>query len=117
MADIEFRRGDTSSENVTLLRGGTPIDVSAARSIRFTAKRRMLDATALISKSLADGIVVVDAAQGKVQVQIDPADTVDFPPDVVLLWDVELVESDGTTSTPASGDMLILGDISTPVAP
>lgn len=57
--------------------GGSVVDLSAYSNFWFQAKRRHtdLDTEALFTKVYFDGIEVIDAAEGVIEVTVLPADT------------------------------------------
>ena len=112
---IEFPRGDDAMLPVVVTRpaGGAVVDLTGA-ALRFTAKRKRkaLDVDAIIVKTLGDGIVVTDAANGEAVIVIEPEDTDDFTRQLTLQCDLQMVESDGTITTVADGTLTVTLDVS-----
>lgn len=101
--DIEFKMPD----------GVSPLNLTGAQSIKFTAKRSSLDEQAMIQKALGAGITVVSAVAGTATIAIDAIDTWWIEP-TTLAWDCEIVDSAGKTRTAATGSLQLLGDVTRP---
>lgn len=78
-ATIEMAQGATKAFRIqaTLGEGGSAVDLSDWGSLSFMAKRRYTDADddALIHKVLFDGVEIIDAVDGTVEITIAAADT------------------------------------------
>jgi hypothetical protein len=114
-------RGDTRTLSVAAKQsdGTTPQDLTDV-DLWFTAKRWLSqpDADAVITKDLTDGLAVTDAPAGLAEVSIDPEDTSDLTPSRVLLhWDLQGRDADGTVVTLAQGKLRILADVTLTTTP
>jgi hypothetical protein len=70
--------GDTKVLEVTVLDGdGEPVDITGT-TIRWQLARLATDDTPLITKSVGDGIAIVDGAAGRFDVTLDPEDTAEL---------------------------------------
>lgn len=58
-------------------------------TFRFTAKRKITESDALLTKSLGSGVSIVDGPAGKAKIEILPADTAGFTKDTDLICDVQ----------------------------
>lgn len=104
MSDLVMTRGDDVTFDVDLA------DVGDALAATFSAKRatRDADVDALIRKDLEDG-VTVDETGAHVTVAAD--DTRDLVAPMVLVWDIEVVDAGGLTTTVAGGYLRIEADV------
>lgn len=82
---------------------GNPVNLSGA-TITFKATKRR-NGEAVISKSLGDGIAMIDAGQGRHSVTLSPADTVDLRG--VLFWHIRVTDAAGRVSTTNIGTVAI----------
>lgn len=83
-------------------------------SLTFTAKAAVTDSVAAITKSVGSGVVIAAQSSTSItyEVTLDPDDTDDLPArETRLIWDVELVENDGWTSTPIGGVLVVRPDV------
>lgn len=112
---LTIKRGDTRRIPVQLFdESGDPMPMSQVDEVFFTLKRKKsdLDIAALIAKSLADGVEVVDSGTGQVQVVIDPSDTLGITGYARgLHWDIQVVTTTGDVFTMAEGLMAIEADV------
>lgn len=83
--------------------GDATVDLDPADAIKFRAARREgdlgADGTALIVKSRGSGIVDVVTAEGKFQIQLEPADTVALTDDEALVYECILTKADVSMDT------------------
>ena len=118
MANITMSRGDSVVLSGSLTLGGDPYDLSGA-SLWFTAKTKHTDADedAIFQKTVGDGITVVSAAQGLISVAIDPDDTSSLSAvKTQLVWDLQVVDSEGNVYTAASGYLIVNPDVTESIA-
>lgn len=112
---LTVKRGDTRKIPVQLFdENEEAMPLSQVSEVFFTLKRKKsdLDASALIAKSLGDGVEVVDAETGHVQVVIDPIDTTGITGYARgLHWDIQVVTQTGEVYTVAEGLMAIEADV------
>ena len=114
MANFTFTRGDTVVLSGAVTLGGDPYNLTGA-TLWCTAKSKHTDADvdAIFQKTLGDGITVVNAAAGLYTIQIDPADTEALSKvKTVLVYDVQLMDSNSKIYTIASGNFIIHPDVS-----
>jgi hypothetical protein len=111
MTTLSMTRGDDRTLDLAVTFDGAPVDLSGAQ-LWWTAKMRHLDtdADAVIRKSSADGITVVDAAGGLATVAIKPEDTATLPGSNALWWDLQ-VKSGGLVHTIAKGRLVVNADV------
>lgn len=113
MSDITIYRGDTVKLNVAVTVGGVVFDLTGC-TIWFTAKNLYTDADpGVFQKStLNGGIVVTSAPNGLCQVTILPADTSgQAATKIMLLWDCQVKTSTGLIYTVASGNLIVIPDV------
>lgn len=93
--------GDTVPIVLSLKRNGVAYSPTVSDAIAlFKANITDADSAALISKTLADGIVVSGST---VTVTITPGDQVAFSATTTLHWAVRLLETNGADTTIADG--------------
>ncbi len=113
MATLAMTRGDRRTILVTVTDvNGDPVNL-ASYLIRFTAKRKVRDSdsSAVIAKSIGDGVTVTDAPGGLLSITIDPEDTSGLPSvSTTLVWDMQ-VNGGGGPETIVSGTLLITPDV------
>ena len=106
-------RGDTIILDMAIAQAGEALNLTGY-AITFTAKKDIKDsdgAVTTIQKTLGSGIVVTDAADGKIRITLASADTEDFPDvDTTYICDVQ-VKKDGIVSTVAKGTMTVTPDV------
>lgn len=105
--------GDTVLFDLAITRDGLPVDLTGA-TLWFTAKRSPadVDADAVFQKSTGSGISVSDAAGGLARVTVAPTDTSTLSnTDQTLECDVQLKEADGTVTTVARGQLILIPQI------
>jgi hypothetical protein len=111
--NIKVLKGDSIVLKLTIKRGTVAVNLTGA-SLWFTAKTGVAQADpGVFQKTIGSGIVVTDAAGGLAQVTIAPADTSGLTVPTTLLYDIQLLESTGTKTTVASGNLTIMPDITT----
>ena len=110
--NFTLTRGDSQLFVGTLTPGAGRTFATPIAGITFTAKRAITNAAALFTKTAT--IVAESPTAISYSVTLDPADTSAEPSrDVSLVFDVELVEADGWTSTPVRGVLLVTPDVTT----
>lgn len=107
---VTMYRGDSRTLRVTVTSGGSPVDLTGY-SIAFTV-RPDEDADAVITKSSADPteINITDAANGRLEIYLQPADTENLQLRSYD-YDVEITSPTGVVSTVVVGTLTILKDI------
>lgn len=111
--DLEMYRGNTKAFNLSFARGGTPINLTGA-TITFSLKELLSDLTYVLQKTLAGGGIVSAApTTGQAQLQFGPNDTKALYAPKNFVYDVELVEANGTTTTFFTGVFSLLADVTT----
>jgi hypothetical protein len=129
MAHLTAKKGDTIPLEVAMNRSApgelphsapvvTPVDLTGSVEIWFTAKRSFtdLDDDAVIRLGTLNtglsGITVTDAANGRARVIIPAAATAGLEPGTVfLVYDVQLLELDGTLTTVDSGRLALVDQV------
>lgn len=112
---LEILRGDDEVLDLAFKQadGTTPLNITGALGIWFTAKRSSLDddVDALIAKILTAGqIVITNAAGGLATVTINAADTAAIEP-TTLVWDAQIKDAGSNIRTAASGTLKVVGDV------
>jgi len=113
VADFIIYRGDTVVLSVTVTVKEEEYSLVGAE-IWFTAKPSYstLDAAAQFQKTIGDGIAVTDAAKGKFTVTISATDTYSMASSkTILLYDCQVKESGGNVYTIASGNIIVMPDV------
>lgn len=112
MADLSMTRGDTPTFDLTITdAAGDAVDLTDA-TIAFTAKRSIADSATVFQKTVGSGVTVTNAAGGLASVLLAAGDTTALPDRTIALhYDVEVVESDGTKTTVASGLLTVSPDV------
>jgi hypothetical protein len=111
--NVSAKRGDTIRLLITCTRAGSPVNLTGA-SIWATFKRSISDtdaAATTIQKTLDNGIVVTDAANGLAVVTLDPADTASLTKETTFEGDIQVREADGIVTTVADGSLFIALDV------
>lgn len=116
MLRLAMMRGDTHAFPVTLYDSdGSPLDLDLLSDITFTAKIAYDDDTDSITKTLDDGIDIVDAAAGTCTVTLQPADTSGLTYSRRFVWDIQVVEdydyATDATKTVARGHLFVYRDV------
>lgn len=96
---------------------GATLPVSLTGAVfTFTAKYREDDAqsAAVFTRTSASGVEIVNAADGRAQVRLAPANTTAFTLPTTLYWDIQMVDNAGDTYTVDSGYLMVMPDITTP---
>lgn len=113
MTDFTVKRGDDRTLAATAYEadGETPQDLTSV-TLFFTAKARRIDTDedAIIAKD-HDEIDIVDATSGTFEVPLEAADTDGLEAPLLLVWDLQGIDSVGAVLTLADGRMLIQPDI------
>jgi hypothetical protein len=118
MGRIELRRGDNNTVTMTIAVptivdgvtvSTTPVNLTGLLGATLRAKRYKTDAdsAALITKSLGNGITVIDAANGILTVAFAPADYATIT-DEVLEFALKLKSASNIVSTVAEGSITLL---------
>jgi hypothetical protein len=107
----EFYSGDRRSLNFTVKDGNDAvIDITGATFL-WTCRRSVLSADAEISKVSGESpseIDIVDAANGRVDVEIDPVDTAAISGD--FYHELQMTDAQGNPTTVAFGTLTINQD-------
>lgn len=105
MSDLSMTRGDDATFDIEDVG-----DLSGSLAATFTAKRAFRDADvdAVLRKDLEGGVAVDEDGAS---ITIDADDTADLAVPLILLWDLEVVEADGLTTTVATGTLRIGADV------
>ena|SRR5437764_15345572 len=74
--DFSMYSGETKNINITINEqdGVTPVDLTGA-TITWHLKGSLRSGNILVSKDNNNGIIITDTANGKIRVQLSPADT------------------------------------------
>lgn len=111
--DITAQRGDDETYTLRVLEseGGPPMDLSAVQAIVWTIRRGPQEAI-VAQKSLGAGVVVTDGPGGVARLELPSADTAPLQNRrITLVYDVELRDSAGRTSTLVRGRLVVLPDV------
>lgn len=111
---LDMKRGDTG---VFLLQvkdtNGNPYNITGGK-VYFTAKRSPVEPDSQAVSQLsspASGVLITDALSGKSTARMPATATVAFPDTpVVLGYDAQLVEADGTVTTFQEGALTVEPD-------
>ena len=113
--ELKLTRGDTKTFEFTVTKERTKAVWNlASHTAWFTAKRKItdLDAEAVFQKTSAAGdITFPDAANGRLDVKVEPADTSSLTKDEVLLWDLQIKDASSNVYTVASGTLRVSRDV------
>jgi hypothetical protein len=95
MSDITMYAGDTTTVDYTVTLNGAAVDLTDL-ILKWAARQSYGDAKAVIEKGTGAGIVYTDAANGKAQLTLLPADTMNLAVSrpMTLVWALRLY--DGT---------------------
>ena len=108
---LKMIREDDFKFRVTITKNGVPVNITGA-TFTFSAKWATTDAATIFTRTLGSGITVVVAADGTIDIVIASANTSTLPSYVCpLQYDLEMVESDGSISTPLIGVLTVWPDI------
>lgn len=114
MSILYVTRGDDEIYELTLRQAnGQPLNLTGA-GLWFTVKRshQETDAQAVVRKTIGQGITVVDAAAGRADVRLLPADTAALPGQrLTLVWDCQVKDAAGLVSTADSGQLVVEPDV------
>lgn len=111
MTDFQIVRGDDATLAVALTDAeGQPVDPDDVQWAAFTAKRahRDADIDAILRKDLDAGIT---RGEDTLDVEIAASDTAELVAPLDLVWDVEVIDADGRTTTVASGLIRVVPDV------
>jgi len=115
LQQLSLRRGDNEAIPIQIYDiDGEPMDASGIEEVFFTVKHKRSndDEDALIAKTLTDGIEVVESEEGRLQINLDPADTLQFDSaQRGLVWDIQIVLADGSVYTVADGLLNVVLDV------
>lgn len=105
-------RGDTLIFDVTITRSGTPVDITNA-AVWCTAKRRTADADsgAVFQLREGSGITKTNPTQGVARCTVAPSDTSSLASETVLVYDVQIRESNGVVSTVVQANIFVGEDV------
>lgn len=115
MSVMEITRGDDPVRTVTVTQSGQAVDLEAAQSVRFTAKRAVEDPDedAVLAYALNAGLTV----DGNViSIQVDAADTRDESAPATWHADIEVVDAEGLTATVWRGYVHLSPDVTRDLA-
>lgn len=111
---LSMYRGDTFVLKLGLVQDGEQTDISGS-SIWFTVKNDLQDpdSQAVISKTTSNGIEILNAELGYIQITIDPEDTIPLglSETKTFLWDLQFENLDGDVQTLLYGKFTIMQDI------
>lgn len=114
MTDLRMTRGDSKAFAFAITdASGDPLDLTGA-SVWMTAKEAYADTDdgATFQKTNADGITVLDAANGLIRVDLVPGDTDGLDDKRVrLLYDIQVLDADDKVTTPISGRIVVSPDV------
>lgn len=117
MRTLECQRGDTNRYSTPIVAPvagvSTPVNLDTVAKIWFTVKREWddADAAAVIQKTLGDGIVVsAPASAGIAVITISSAETAALSGLQRLVFDVQILESNGNVTTVDKGYFQIVRD-------
>ncbi len=113
MTDFTITRGDTIGLNVAVSAGGTVYPLVGVK-MWFTAKNSYNDpdSSAVFQKTIGSGIVITNTTLGLATVTIDPTDTYGLPSSKTLLvYDLQVEDASGNVYTVASGNLIVLPDV------
>ncbi len=109
---LDAARGDTINLRVPVVdQDGAPVDITGA-AVRMTVKRNLSDAdlSALITRTVGDGVTLTTPEAGIADVTITATQTATLTP-AKYYWDVQVTLS-GTVSTVAEGYLDVRSDVS-----
>lgn len=103
--DFEMMAGDSKTLNITIQDAdGDPVDITDW-TFKWQAAKSV-SKTALISKTSAGGISIIDPEAGQIEVEIDPADTDTLKGE--YYHECEGTDPLGNKATPITGKMTII---------
>lgn len=111
---LQHTRGDSLLLAGTLTPAPGRTFATPASSLRFVARRNLGDPTIAIAKAIGSGISISAQSSTSIsyEVTLDPEDTSALDArEVRLVWDLELIEGDGWTSTPIGGVLVVRPDV------
>jgi hypothetical protein len=106
-------RGDTVVFNMLVTKSAVAFPLTGCE-IWFTGKYAYKDSdlAAVFQKTIGDGITVTNALGGRAALALIPSDTHGLPAvKTLLLWDVQLKDADDMIYTVASGNLVVLPDV------
>lgn len=111
---IEAIRGDTNTYNLKVVRNRSPVNLTNA-IIQFAAKLNHddLDIDAVIVKDAT----ITGPVGGLAEITLNPSDTMQFPGEINLLYDVKLLELGGKVTTLQKGVLVVVVSVMSGVLP
>jgi len=115
MSDITRKRGDTVILPFTATHGSGVLNLTGAE-LWFTAKDGIKDndVDAIIQKTIGNGITVLSAIAGTLEVKIEPADTEEINiagSEKSFVWDLQVKTADDDVYTLDSGTLTLTPDV------
>lgn len=115
MTDIEMTRGDSATFDVAVTRynAATHVnDLVTPDKAWFTAKANARDSddSAVVALNSEDQPEQVLITTGSIRIKLDPEDTAEYL-QRWLVYDVQILESDGTITTIEKGKMQLSADV------
>lgn len=114
IVDLSMDRGDDKTWQFTVTLDNVAVDITGA-NFRFMAKTRVSDADvdAVIEATTANAkCAITDAANGVMEVRLDPSDTTGILETVRLYYDLQMTESGGEVRTVTRGLLTVNADVS-----
>jgi len=111
--DFKIIRGDSLVISFTLTSNGLPYILQTNDNLYFSIKQNAQDNTAMIKKSTSSGIAY-NSTTGKYEITLSSSDT-QYLLDTSLVYDIELVMSDGIVITLCMGHLFIDLDVTMPI--
>lgn len=109
--NIKMIRRDTFKFRVTITRNGSPVNITGA-TFTFSTKWNVRDAGTIFTCTAGDGISIIDATNGIIEITISSAKTSTLPAfRLILPYDLQMIESGGDVSTVLIGNLTIEPDI------
>ena len=106
--DFEIVSGDNSSVQFDVTnQSGAVVDITSATATWALARRN--HSTTLVSKTVGDGITIVDGPNGVLLVSLDQTDTASLSGD--YYHELQIVQSSGRKTTAAYGTASVLTDL------
>lgn len=121
--DWEYARGDSRKLRFTIVdTAGAPVDLTTVTEITFAFAKQDPSAsipapqgsTAIVSKTIGSGVVVEDAVNGVVRVDMGSGDTTGLNPTPAVLYYEVQVELGGEFNTVMFGNLTLARDLIAP---